>query len=52
MLLISVYKLVNDDDMTVLDKNDANIYNDRTVKVTFSEKVVLKGYKCKQNKIW
>ena len=37
------------DYITVLDKEEARIYDKKTAKITASEEAFLKGYRCKEN---
>jgi hypothetical protein len=50
--LISGCKFADADYVTVLDKNELNIYDGRTTTITISEKAVLKGYRDKQSGLW
>ena len=50
--LVSVCKMAEADYITVLDKNEAKIYDGKTVKITVSEKEVLKGWRCKRTGLW
>ena len=34
------------------DKNEVNIYDGRKAKITITEEVVLKGYRCPREKLW
>ena len=40
--LVSVCKMAEADYITVLDKNEARIYDGKTVKITVSEEAILK----------
>jgi hypothetical protein len=50
--LVSVCKMAEADYITVLDKNEAKIYDGKTVKITVSEEAVLKGWRCKRTGLW
>ena len=50
--LISVFKMAYEGYVTVFDENECNIYDGKKVKIVISEKVVLKGYKCKNSGLW
>ena len=50
--LISGCKMADADYVTILDKNELNVYDGRTTIIKVSEKAVLKGYRCKQSGLW
>ena len=50
--LVSVCTMADADYITVLDKDEANIYDCRTTKVTISEEAILKCYRCKRTGLW
>ena len=50
--LISGCKMADADYVTILDKNELNVYDGRTTTIKVSEKAVLKGYRCKQTGLW
>ena len=47
--LISVCQMADEGYVTVFDENEYNIYDGKKVKIVISEKVVLKGYRCKNS---
>ncbi|MCP4744891.1 MAG: hypothetical protein GY874_01945, partial [Desulfobacteraceae bacterium] len=50
--LISACKAADAGYITVLDKDELNIYDSKTTRIIISEKAVLSGYRCKHSGLW
>ena len=50
--LVSVFKISEEDCITVLDKDEAGINNGKTSKITVSDDAILKGCRCEGTGIW
>jgi hypothetical protein len=50
--LLSTSKVVDADYIAIYDKEEANFYNAKTMKITILEKAVLRGWQCPAAGLW
>ena len=50
--LVGVYKMIEADCITVLDKDEAKIYDEKPAKIPVPEEAISKGYRCKRTGLW